>query len=100
MTERLDDAILNEIADLFRRGRTYKEIAAQLDMPMNSVISTLCGAGFFRDQLMARRIVINQMAQDGIYVEDIAAHVGLKVDTVKGHLHRSRIKYTIKPKGK
>lgn len=99
MTDRLPDETLTAIAEMFRRGRTYKDIAESLDIPMSQVAAVLCCAGLFRDQLMARRIVMNQMAADGIYVEDIADTVGLKIDTVKGHLRRSRIKYLLKPQG-
>lgn len=98
MTDRLPDETLATIADMFRCGRTYAEIANKLDLPMSQVAAVLCTAGLFRDQLMARRIVMNQMAAEGVYVEEIADTVGLKTDTVKGHLRRSRIKYLLTPK--
>ena len=98
MTDRLPDETMATIAEMFRCGRTYKEIADALQVPMNHIASVLCCAGLFRDQLMARRIVMNQMAAEGVYVEQIAETVGLKLDTVKGHLRRSRIKYLLQPK--
>lgn len=99
MSDQYGDEVLAQVAEMFRNGYKYKEIADQLHLPHSLVASCLCSAGLFRDQLMARRIVMNQMAADGVYVEDIASTVGLKVDTVKNHLRRSRIKYLLKPQG-
>lgn len=98
MTDRLPDETLAAVAEMFRRGRTYKEISESLNLPMNQVTSVLCCENLFRDQLMARRIVMNQMAAEGVYVEEIAARVGLKLDTVKNHLRKSRVKYLLTPK--
>lgn len=98
MTDRIPDDQLAMIAEMFRRGRTYPEIATDMNLPMSQVAAVLCTAGLFRDQIMARRIVMNQMAQAGVYVEEIADTVGLKLDTVKSHLRKSRVQYLLKPK--
>lgn len=89
---------IQEIGNLFRLGRTYVDISRSLGIPMSQVTSVLCCENLFRDQIMARRIVMNQMAAEGVYVEEIAATVGLKLDTVKNHLRKSRVKYLLTPK--
>lgn len=84
--------------ELFQSGHTYRQISEQLNISMSLVASVLTTVGGGRDLLLNRRLLMNQMAQSGEFVEDIATAVGLNIHSVKEHLRRARIKYNIKPK--
>jgi DNA-binding NarL/FixJ family response regulator len=94
MTSMIPQDKIDQAIELFRRGRTYAEISADMDLPDSVIVPLLGSVGVFRDQLRVRRILVSQMARDGVPVEDIAEAVGLKTDTVKAQLNKVRIKYT------
>lgn len=96
------DVVRRQIAldadELFRSGHTYHQIANALNIPMSVVSSVLTSIGSAREQITHRRLLMNELATAGVFVEDIADTVGLTTNSVKVHLRRARIKYNIKPK--
>ena len=100
MNEAVPIETVRRAQQMFQDGSTYREISEALEISMSLVSSVLTSVGGARDKIIQRRLVMNQMAADGVYVEDIAVAVGLQIHAVKNHLRKARISYQIKPKGK